>query len=151
MGTSCAFGIKDGSRCDAIYVHWDGMPDSIIPIIQRMFMDEGAIEAKVAAGACSSLDTDSAYNDRTPNFNSVREIEDQMEFGYLYDLASSQWLVHDSELEEGFRNWIPMEQHPEAPGRVRENRRRNSTRLSKRQLKKIIREEYSRLKNRGLI
>ena len=62
MGTRSLVGVMVGSKCRAVYVHWDGYLDGVGAELQE-YTTQADVEALIAPGDRSSL-TDGFYSER---------------------------------------------------------------------------------------
>jgi hypothetical protein len=62
MGTRSLVGVMVGSKCRAVYVHWDGYLDGVGAELQE-YTTQAEVEELIAEGDRSSL-TDGFYKDR---------------------------------------------------------------------------------------
>jgi hypothetical protein len=62
MGTRSLVGVMVGSKCRAVYVHWDGYLDGVGAELQE-YTTQAEVEELIAEGDRSSL-TDGYYKDR---------------------------------------------------------------------------------------
>jgi len=102
--THAAFGIinKKG-KISSIYIHADGYPEHMVPVIQKYFKTGKAVQAVVNKGGASQLEkpSDMRFYDEDPdtghdakrihNFLSFAGDNYGAEFIYLYDERDGQW------------------------------------------------------------
>ena len=102
--THAAFGIinKKG-KISSIYIHADGYPEHVVPVIQKYFKTGKAVQAVVNKGGASQLEkpSDMRFYDEDPdtghdakrlhNFLSFADDNYGAEFIYLYDERDGQW------------------------------------------------------------
>jgi hypothetical protein len=55
MGTRSAIGIIDGSRCKAVYCHWDGYIEHNGIVLNQHYQDPAKVEQLIGLGSISSL------------------------------------------------------------------------------------------------
>lgn len=112
-GTRYQFGkIDKKGNISSVYMHYDGYPENVLPIIKKGYKGGKNVDAVIKGGDASGLEADpktiSYYNDggkpMTGSFASDTDIEKYLrtasdeggaEYVYLWDEANKQWLMAD--------------------------------------------------------
>ena len=109
-GTRGQFGkIDKKGNITSIYTHYDSYPENMLPIIKKSFKNSKAVDAVIAKGDCSGLETSidkinfygDSGNPSTGNVSNVskylRDVANNggAEFVYLWDEANKEWLMAD--------------------------------------------------------
>lgn len=63
MSTNAKIVKKVGNRATSIYLHWDGYPGHVLPILRESFSDESKLDALLALGDLSVLGNKLAPSD----------------------------------------------------------------------------------------
>ena len=92
----------------SVYVHWDGSPDTRMPILNTYWMDESKVRELIAGGSISSLqdtiaDTIFYSRDRgedlvvkeSTNFTDLKWNYSSMSEEYLYVFDNGEWSVYE--------------------------------------------------------
>ena len=138
-GTRCQIGkIKKNGKIESVYMHYDGYPDNMLPIIKKGYSDGKAVDTLLKKGGGSGLavkiEDINFYNDKTPNStgdmkNVEKFVKDAAnnggaEFIYLYSEKDSKWYmvdVYDSyELDAAFESTIINETFKPSKGNLRD-------------------------------
>ena len=138
-GTRCQIGkIKKNGKIESVYMHYDGYPDNMLPIIKKGYSDGKAVDTLLKKGGGSGLavkiEDINFYNDKTPNStgdmkNVEKFVKDAAnnggaEFIYLYSERDSKWYmvdVYDSyELDAAFESTIINETFKPSKGNLRD-------------------------------
>ena len=109
-GTRSQIGkIKKNGKIEAVYMHYDGYPDNMLPIIKKGYSDGKAVDTLLKKGGGSGLaakiEDINFYNDKTPNTTGdIKNVEKFVkdaannggaEFIYLYSEKDSKWYMVD--------------------------------------------------------
>ena len=111
-GTRGQFGkIDKKGNITSIYTHYDSYPENMLPIIKKSFKNSKSVDAVIAKGDCSGLETSidkiNFYGDKnamTPSKGSISDVSKYLrdvannggaEFVYLWDEANKEWLMAD--------------------------------------------------------
>lgn len=130
-GTRSFFGkIDRKGDIEAVYMHYDGYPENMLPLIQKGYSGSKRknVEVVLQNGAGSGLEADpkkiNYYNDGTKtltgNAGSIRDfigdVKDSWgEFIYLYDERDGKWYMadtyEDSDLKPAFESFLINENY----------------------------------------
>jgi len=109
-GTRGQFGkIDKKGNITSIYTHYDSYPENMLPIIKKSFKNSKSVDAVIAKGDCSGLETSidkiNFYGDGgKPSTGDISNISKYLrnvaddggaEFVYLWDEANKEWLMAD--------------------------------------------------------
>ena len=107
-GTRSQFGkIDRKGNITSVYMHYDGYPENMLPILKRGYKGGKNVDAVIAKGGASGLEADMAdmnfYDDgETPLTGKANRIADYLklasddggaEYVYLWDEKSKQWMM----------------------------------------------------------
>jgi hypothetical protein len=109
-GTRSQIGkIKKNGKIESVYMHYDGYPDNMLPIIKKGYKDGKAVDTLLKKGGGSGLapkiEDINFYDDNTPNaIGNMKDTEKFVkdaannggaEFIYLYSEKDSMWYMVD--------------------------------------------------------
>lgn len=96
MGTRSFVGVMVGSKCRAVYVHWDGYLEGVGAGLQA-YTTQAAVEELISHGDRSSLDS-GFYKDRGED--GVDPVE-YATFDEFYDAAEGAWAEYYYVFKDG--------------------------------------------------
>ena len=95
MGTRSFVGVMVGSKCRAVYVHWDGYLEGVGAELQG-YTTQAEVEELIAGGDMSSLGD--YYKDRGETGVEPKEFDD---FEYFYDYVEGSWAEYYYVFKDG--------------------------------------------------
>jgi len=114
-GTRSQIGIiNKRGKISAVYMHYDGYPDHMLPTIKKGYKDGSGVSALLKKGGASGLEADPSkinfYGDKTTLDGDAKKINDFLrdasekggaEFVYLFDQRDGSWYMADVYAETG--------------------------------------------------
>lgn len=111
-GTRSQFGkIDKAGNITSVYIHYDGYPENMLPIIQKGYKAGKGVDTVIAGGSAAglnqnprSMDYYGKSTDLVPLTGSIKRIskylkdandESSAEFVYLWDETSNTWMMAD--------------------------------------------------------
>ena len=136
-GTRSQIGkIKKNGKISSVYMHYDGYPDHMLPIIKKGYADGKAVDTLLKKGGGSGLevkiDDIKFYGDKTTTTGDIKNVtqfvkdaaNNGAEFIYLYSEKDSKWYmvdVYDSyDLDPAFESTIINEAFKPSKGNLRD-------------------------------
>ena len=114
-GTRSQIGIiNKRGKISAVYMHYDGYPDHMLPTIKKGYKDGSGVNTLLKKGGASGLEADPSqikfYGDKTTLDGDAKKINDFLrdasekggaEFVYLFDQRDGSWYMADVYAETG--------------------------------------------------
>ena len=114
-GTRSQIGIiNKRGKISAVYMHYDGYPDHMLPTIKKGYKDGSGVNTLLKKGGASGLEADPSqikfYGDKTTLDGDAKKINDFLrdasekggaEFVYLFDQRDGNWYMADVYAETG--------------------------------------------------
>ena len=137
-GTRSQIGkIKKNGKITSVYMHYDGYPENMLPIIKKGYKDGKAVDLLLKKGGGSGLEVDplsiNFYGDKTTIDGNMKDTEKYVkdaannggaEFIYLYSEKESKWYMVDIynsyDLVPAFESIIINEAFKPSKGNVRD-------------------------------
>jgi hypothetical protein len=137
-GTRSQIGkIKKNGKITSVYMHYDGYPENMLPIIKKGYKDGKAVDLLLKKGGGSGLEVDplsiNFYGDKTTIDGNMKDTEKYVkdaannggaEFIYLYSEKESKWYmvdIYDSyDLVPAFESIIINEAFKPSKGNARD-------------------------------
>lgn len=108
-GTRSQFGkIDKAGNITSVYIHYDGYPENMLPIIQKGYKSGKGVDTVIAGGSAASLEKDPSsmdyYGDNRLLKGSIKRINKYLkdandnssaEYVYLWDESTNQWMMAD--------------------------------------------------------
>lgn len=106
MATRSFIAIKNGETFDAIYVHWDGSPETRLPLLENHYNDSDKVKGLIDMGSCSALREDLTssifyHRDRNETLNTHRNLTlekllekaENSNAEYVYMFVTNKWIL----------------------------------------------------------
>ena len=129
--------IKKNGKITSVYMHYDGYPDHMLPVIKKGYKDGKAVDLLLKKGGGSGLEADPSkinfYGDKSTLSGDAKKVDDFIsdasdkggaEFVYLFDERDGKWYMADvygdRELVPAFESLFINEAFKPSKGNLRD-------------------------------
>ena len=129
--------IKKNGKITSVYMHYDGYPEHMLPVIKKGYKDGKAVDLLLKKGGGSGLEADPSkinfYGDKATLTGDAKKVDDYIsdasedggaEFVYLFDERDGKWYMADvygdRELVPAFESLFINEAFKPSKGNLRD-------------------------------